>query len=71
MSKKKTVDEQTQTGFMSELLKNGTAVLTAASREELAAMVDTIPADCKYAAGAVGFNAESRTFCLRIDIKTN
>lgn len=68
MSKKKSVDEQTQTGFVDELLKNGTAVLTAASREELAELVNAIPADCKYAAGAVGFNAESRTFCLRIDI---
>ena len=71
MSKKKSVDEQTQTGFVDELLKHGTAVLTAASREELAELVNAIPADCKYAAGAVGFDPVTRLYCIRLDIQTN
>lgn len=71
MKKKESAEEQKQPDFLEELKMNGTAVLTAFSREELAEMVNTIPAECKYAAGAVGFNAEIGLFCLRIDIKND
>ena len=57
--------------FMEELLKNGTAVLTAKTREELAEMVSDIPADCSYMTGAVGFNPETGDFSLRLDITNN
>lgn len=60
--------ESSQPAFVSELLNNGTAVLTAKTREELAEMVNDIPADCSYIAGAVGFNPETGAFTLRVDI---
>lgn len=69
MGKKTTETTETkQPAFMEELLKNGTAVLTAKTREELAEMVDNIPAECHYGAGAVGKNPDTGLFSLRIDI---
>lgn len=69
MSKKTTNTEETQQpAFVEELLKNGTAILTAKTRDELAEMVNDIPADCSYGAGAVGFNPETGAFSLRVDI---
>ena len=60
--------ESSQPAFVAELLNNGTAVLTANTLEELAEMVNDIPADCSYIAGAVGFNPETGAFTLRVDI---
>ena len=54
--------------FMEELLKNGTTVLSSASREELAEMVNAIPADCKYAVGAVGRTQDGSAYTLRVDL---
>ena len=69
MSKKTTETNETkQPAFVEELLKNGTATLTAKTRDELAEMVSNIPADVKYAAGAVGHNPETGAFTLRVDI---
>jgi hypothetical protein len=67
MSKKKPVEEMQPD--LSEVLKpTGKIMLTAASRAELAEMVDKIAADCKYAAGAVGFDPATRLYCIRLDI---
>ena len=72
MSKKATqTSESGQLAFVEELLKNGTTVLTAKTRDELAEMVNDIPADCSYMAGAVGFNPETGDFSLRLDITNN
>ena len=78
MSKKNSVvsdsvadNQPQQPSFVEELLKNGTAVLTAKTREELAEMVNDIPANCSYGAGAVGFNPETGDFSLRLDITNN
>ena len=60
-----------QPAYVKELLENGTATLTAKTREELAEMVNAIPADVRYGAGAVGFNPETGDFSLRIDITNN
>ena len=69
MSKKATETTETkQPAYVEELLKNGTVTLTAKSRDELAKMVNTIPADVKYSAGAVGRNFETGVFTLRLDI---
>ena len=57
-----------QPSYIEDLLKNGTAILTANSREELAEMVNDIPVDCHYGAGAVGHNPETGVFTLRVDI---
>lgn len=72
MSKKITeITDTKQPTFVEELLKSGTSVLTAKTREELDEMVSDIPADCSYMAGAVGFNPETGDFSLRLDITNN
>ena len=76
-TKKIVIDEQNaqkaqekQPAHVAELLLNGTVTLTAQSREELAAMVNDIPADCSYGAGAVGRDRETGCYSLRIDLTT-
>lgn len=72
MSKKtQQTTETKQPPFVEELLKNGTAILTAKTRDELTEMVNDIPADVRYGAGAVGFNNETGDFTLRVDITNN
>ena len=72
MSKKKEPTEEPQhPSYVGDLLLNGTTVLTAKTRDELAEMVNEIPPNVKYAAGAVGFNPETGDFSLRIDITNN
>lgn len=74
-TKEKIIDEQNQEqnqpAYVAELLLNGTVTLTANTREELAEMVDNIPAECHYGAGAVGRNPETGLYSLRIDLTTN
>ena len=67
----KTNEASQQPKYIEELLKNGTTVLSAASREELAEMVNAIPADCKYAVGAVGRTQDGSAYTLRVDIIKN
>lgn len=62
--------EQNQPAYVAELLLNGTVTLTASTREDLAAMVNDIPADCSYGAGAVGRHPETGEYSLRIDLTT-
>ena len=73
-TKEKAIDEQNQEqnqpAYVAELLLNGTVTLTANTREELAEMVDNIPAECHYGAGAVGRNPETGLYSLRIDLTT-
>jgi hypothetical protein len=64
----KTNEASQQPKYIEELLKNGTTVLYAASREELTEMVNDIPADCKYAVGAVGRKQDGSAYTLRVDI---
>ena len=66
MSKSK--DNTKQPTYIEQLLKNGTAVLSANTRDELAEMLNDIPADCKYAVGAVGRSHDGCTYTLRVDI---
>lgn len=66
MSKKATDDKQQPT-FVDELLKTGTTTLKAATRDELGEMLNDVPADIKYSAGAVGHNQNTGAFELRID----
>ena len=75
-TKERVIEEQNaqaqekQPAHVAELLLNGTVTLTASSREELAAMVNDIPADCSYGAGAVGRDRETGCYSLRIDLTT-
>ena len=63
-----TQPESKQPAFIEELLKNGTVVITAKTREELAEIVNGIPAECKYGTGAVGQSRENGEYSMRIDI---
>ena len=63
--------ESCSPAFVKELLEKGTAILTAKTRDELADLVNDIPANVKYGAGAVGFNHETGDFTLRVDIINN
>ena len=65
------VSTEQQPAFIKQLLETGTTILTAKTRDELAEMVNDIPADCSYGAGAVGFNHETGDFSLRLDITNN
>ena len=60
--------DNNQTTIYDELLKNGTAVLKAKTREGLAEMVDNIPADCRYSVGAVGHCLDDDTYSIRVDL---
>ena len=60
--------ERVQPSVYDDLLKNGTAMLEAPTREALAELVDNIPADCKYAVGAVGRNGDGSAYTIRVDI---
>jgi hypothetical protein len=63
----KTKDVTQQPSPYDDLLKNGTAILEAPTREALAELVDNIPADCKYAVGAVGRKGDGSAYTLRVD----
>lgn len=60
--------EQPQGNFLTTLKEKGTAIITAKTRENLAEMVNGIPAEVKYGAGAVGKNQETGEFTLRLDL---
>lgn len=62
------VVESGSPAFVQELLSKGTAIITASSPEALAEIVNDIPAECKYAAGAVGRNRETGEYSLRLDL---
>lgn len=51
-----------------DLLKNGTAVLEAPTREELEELVENIPADYLYSVGAVARKQDGSAYTIRIDI---
>ena len=60
--------EQVQPQFVADLMLNGTTILSASSREELAEMLNDVPADVRYSAGAVGRSLDGSTYTLRIDL---
>ena len=60
--------ESEQPSVYDDLLKNGTAILEAPTREALAELVDNIPADCKYCVGAVGRKGDGSAFTIQVDI---
>ena len=67
----KTNEETKQPSPYDDLLKNGTAVLESPTREALAEMVNGIPADVRYAVGAVGRKQDGSAYTLRVDIIKN
>ena len=65
------VEQPKQSLFVEELQQKGTALLTAKTKEELTEMVNDIPADVRYGAGAVGFDYGTGMFCLQIHLVSN
>ena len=63
--------ESAQPSVYDDLLKNGTAILEAPTREALSELVDNIPADCKYCVGAVGKKQDGSAYTLRVDLIKN
>ncbi len=63
-----TSENSQQSTVYDDLLKNGTAILEAPTREALAELVDNIPADCRYAVGAVGRKQDGSAYTIRVDI---
>ena len=57
-----------QPAHVVELLDKGTVTLQAKTREELADQIDNIPAEVRYAAGAIGKNPTTGLYQLRLDI---
>ena len=64
----KTKEETQQPSVYDDLLKNGTTVLEAPTREALTELVDGIPADVRYAVGAVGRKQDGSAYTLQVDI---
>ena len=75
MSKKATQTsdsvESGQSAIYDDLLKNGTTILEAPTREELTELVNGIPSDCKYCVGAVGRKQDGSAYTLQVDIVNN
>ena len=67
----KTKDETQQPSVIDDLLKNGTTILEAPTREALAEMLNDIPADCRYSVGAVGRKSDGSAYTLQVDIIKN
>lgn len=57
-----------QPSVYDDLLKNGTAVLEAPTREALVELIDNIPADTRYSVGAVGRKGDGSAYTLKVDI---
>lgn len=57
-----------QPAYIAELLDKGTVTLTATDREDFGDLIDAIPAEVRYAAGAIGKNPETGVFSLRLDL---
>lgn len=66
--KQETNVEEKQPTFVDTLLLEGTVTLTAKTRDELSEMVNGIPAEVKYGAGAVGQDFEHGVFTLQVTV---
>ena len=63
-------NEQTQQpAYVKELLEKGVVVLSGRSREELAEMLDNIPADCSYYAGCITKSYDTGLYRLQVNRK--
>lgn len=60
--------QELQPAWLQELLDKGTVILTADDREDFGQLIDQIPAEVRYGAGAVAKNHETGIFALRLDV---
>ena len=58
-----------QPDYVKELLEKGVAVLSGRSREELAEMLDNIPADCSYYAGCITKSYDTGLYRIQVNRK--
>ena len=61
--------ESGQPAFVKELQEKGVAVLSGRSREELAEMLQSIPADLPYYTGAVAYYYDKGLYRLQVNRK--
>ena len=54
--------------YVKELLEKGAVVLTGRTPDELAEMVDNIPADCSYSSGAVTKYLDKGLYRIQINL---
>lgn len=72
MGKKKAqAKAKKEPSYVQELLEKGHVILRASLRDEFAEMIDQIPAETRYAAGAVGRNTLTGLYELRLDLVIN
>ena len=60
--------QEPQPAWLQELLDKGTVILTADDREDFGQLIDQIPAEVRYGAGAVAKNHETGIYSLRLDV---
>ena len=58
-----------QPAYVKELLEKGVVVLSGRSREELAEMLDNIPADCSYYAGCITKSYDTGLYRIQVNRK--
>lgn len=61
--------ESGQPAFVKELQEKGVVVLSGRSREELAEMLDNIPADCSYYAGCITKSYDTGLYRIQVNRK--
>ena len=62
------VRKAAQPAHVAELLQRGTVILRSSSRDGLGEMIDALPAETRYAAGAIAFDSVSGLYHLRLDL---
>ena len=71
MGQKKANAKEEQPGYVTYLLEHGSVILRSDIRDGFGEMINQIPANIRYAAGAVGKDTLTGLYELRIDLVTN
>ena len=67
--KKKDSEAVNQPTYVKELLEKGAVVLTGRTPDELAEMVDNIPADVAYYAGGISHYYDTGLYRIQVNLK--
>ena len=67
--KKKDSEAVNQPAYVKELMEKGAVVLTGRTPDELAEMVDNIPADVAYYAGGISHYYDTGLYRLQVNLK--
>lgn len=63
--------KQVEQSFVDTLLADGAVVIEAKTPEGISEMIDSIPADCSYRAGAVGYRPDTGDYAIRVILTNN